>query len=474
MANAMGSPGLKSIIPAFHSKTQETNASLESKDNISAFKLPNDVMFDVVDMLPPDDRKQFGFVSRQFHEVSQEVKRHNLQKILRSIRDDLDNVSLVDDVKHTSSKLTAAKNKVRAAESEVEEAQRAVEQASGVFNELNDEYHKALEDLIDAQEAISTKDRVAPQNSINSELAKLSELRQNMRTAKEALANPERQYSEAQNNLKRQITDLERANDEHAKCLEIYRPLFVAFTGHTSRLAIIFRPFSQAWLLNEARLLKGPPLISKLDPYYADGQETDQYDEDILKDRRWHDLRYLRRDIQKYLKSGLSMTTAKLTTTEPSEGTSTGLLPLLLGKPPTLRVTPRDLLRSPYSSIYELIALLDDDRLGLLIRQVLGEPSASFTISQYTDDKNTLLGITDMRYFRGHHDRDGNGFYWARDLTVALVTLRFLHNPTAIDPESQLYKTLSDHELALQIVRVHIWAIGTELGIPDVDFLVTD
>ncbi|KAJ1925847.1 hypothetical protein IWQ60_004290, partial [Tieghemiomyces parasiticus] len=394
--------------------------------------------------------------------------------IIRSIRDDLDKVSFVN-VKHTSSKLTVAKNKVRTAESEVEEAQRAVQQAPDVFDELNNEYHKALEDLIDAQKAISTKDRVASQNSINSGLAKLSELRQDMRSAKEALANAERQCSEAQNNLKRQITELERANDEHAKCLEIYRPLFVAFTRHTSQLAIIFRPFSQAWLLNEARLLKSPSILVKLGLDDADSQELKQYNGDTYKDRRYYNLGHLRGEIQNYLKeSGLSMTTATLSSAGSSVGTSTGLVSLLSRQHPTQRVTFEDLLRSSYSDIYESITQFDDDHLGLLIRMVLERQSALYTLSKYTDQRNPLLGVTDHRYFSGPNDDDGNKLYWAGDLTVALVTLRFLHSPTAIDPKSKLFETLSDYKLTFQIVRAHIWAIGTELDIPDVDFLVTD
>ncbi|KAJ1922416.1 hypothetical protein IWQ60_006537 [Tieghemiomyces parasiticus] len=203
-------------------------------------------MLDIVHILPPGDRKQFSLVSRQFHEVSQEYKRHALNK------------------------------------SEAEEAQRAVQQASDVFDELNNEYNKALQDLTDGQKAISTKNPVASQSSDESELTKLSKLRQNMRSAQEALANQERQRSVAQNNLERWTDELERAKTGYAECLKKYTLFSSAFAHQIKRLEKKFRPFSQAWLLNVAPPLKNPSAFSKLNPFCTDGQEADQHDKDIM------------------------------------------------------------------------------------------------------------------------------------------------------------------------------------------------
>ncbi|KAJ1923187.1 hypothetical protein IWQ60_006042, partial [Tieghemiomyces parasiticus] len=357
---------------------------------------------------------------------------------------------------------------------EVEDAQWAVRQESKASGKLDRKYKRALQSLKEAQKTISTKNPVASQNNESELTKKLDELRQDVQRTQDAVAEQERRHRAAQDNLERSTDELKRAETEHAECLKLFTPLAAAFSQQITQLSIIFRSFSQAWLLNVALPLKNPSVVSKLNPFYADGQKADQHDEGILDDKRWGDLEVLRSDIQDYFKSELSMTTATLTATEPSEETSPGQSSPLPEKRPTRRVTPLDILKSPYLSIYKLITQFDDTHFGLLIGQVLRTQVAEYTLAQYTKDQNALLGTTDPRSLSLPSYFNDEAQYWARDLTVTLVTLRFLDEPTAIDPKSQLYKTLADYDLAKLSVRAHIWAIGTELGISDVDFLVTD
>ncbi|KAJ1924703.1 hypothetical protein IWQ60_005023 [Tieghemiomyces parasiticus] len=134
--------------------------------------------------------------------------------------------------------------------------------------------------------------------------------------------------------------------------------------------------------------------------------------------------------------------------------------------PPT--VVPKDLIGTPYSNIYKLSTKLNDDELGLLLRRFLDKPCRNEIIAKYVSDEGKLFDLTNPEYLMGPRFNKEDSPFWARDLTVALVTLRFFRDRTAINPKSELYKTLDNKNLVPWPVQAHIWAIGTELGVPGV------
>ncbi|KAJ1914890.1 hypothetical protein IWQ60_008637 [Tieghemiomyces parasiticus] len=252
--------------------------------------------------------------------------------------------------------------------------------------------------------------------------------------------------------------------------------LLAELDGVNAILTTLTRPFVRAWLLNEARLRhQSPGLITIFLQGLIDEEERKLFDTFYSDERRWPDLFQLRTRIQAYLGPGSILSCDLL---QPSQPDSASDARVQVPNGASQRVVPGDLLRSPYAGLYELVRRSDDELLGLVLRRILGETDGSGVMGRLTHKDTGIFKLDRYDYLYGphlhSHPRIEEPPYWAADLSVTLITLRFLKTPTAIGPTSALYRVLTTAKYTTKRTRMHIWALGMELGVSNLGFLTRD
>ncbi|KAJ1911469.1 hypothetical protein IWQ60_010120 [Tieghemiomyces parasiticus] len=246
-------------------------------------------------------------------------------------------------------------------------------------------------------------------------------------------------------------------------------------------LGELVRPFAYAWLLNEARVTSlQPGGWNNLRWEMTSAMEHVRIIFLELQERRWMGLVGLRAAIRQHLGPDARLEKMLFTVDSASravtvDGNGDGVT---LGSHQL--VVPSDLLKTPYAALYELSTYCnaDDDRLGNLLRTLLRFPTSTNIMSRLMGKEQTgLFGNTHPRPLNGpsfnKHGEFIHSPYWATDLSLALLTLRFLDHPTRpISPSSVLAQVLSNDALVTSQTRMFVWALGTELQVPDMHQLL--